>query len=111
MPCPGDPIYVVMTPPDDTVLEQDIAPTVDPKVTAAARERAAPIVAALMEDERRAAARMAPLFAVYMGHLREAGLPITRASLHIQQLHPQFAARSLIWNLDTGKTIELGLDY
>jgi adenylate cyclase len=100
-----------MTPADDTTLEPVIAPTVDSKITAAARERAAPIVAALMGDERRAAARMAPLFAVYIGHLREAGLPITRASLHIQQLHPQFAARSLIWNLDTGETTELGHEY
>ena len=76
--------------------------------SASARERAAPIVAALMGVERRAAARLAPLLAVYMGHLRVAGLPITRASLHIQQLHPQFSARSLIWNLGTGETTELG---
>ena len=70
-----------------------------------------PIVAALMEDERHAAARMAPLFGSYMGRLRDASLPVTRASLHIQQLHPQFAARSLIWDLDTGETTELGHEY
>ncbi len=79
--------------------------------SASAQERAAPIVAALMEVERRRAARMAPLFAAYMAHLREAGLPIARGSLHIQQLHPQFTARSLIWNLDSGETTELGHEH
>jgi adenylate cyclase len=101
-----------MTPPaDDTTLEQGIPPTVDSKIMAAARERAAPIVAALMEDERRAAARMAPLFGSYMGHLRDAGLPVTRASMHIRQLHPQFAGRSLVWEHKTGETTELGHSY
>ncbi len=107
-----------MTPPDDTVLEQGIAPleqriapAADPKVMAAARERAAPIVAALMEDERRAAARMAPLFGSYMERLRDAGLPVTRGSLHIRQLHPQLAARSLVWTQETGETTELGHAY
>ncbi len=80
-------------------------------VDAVARVRAAPIVTALMEHERRTAARLAPLFDSFVGHLRAAGLPITRASLHIQQLHPQFAARSLVWNLDSGETTELGHEY
>ncbi|MHA1154437.1 MAG: hypothetical protein ACTSQ7_17640, partial [Alphaproteobacteria bacterium] len=70
------------------------------------------IVAALMEDERRAAARMAPLFDSFIGHLRAAGLPISRASLHIWQLHPQLAARSLIWDLERGgETTEMGHEY
>ena len=81
-------------------------------LTAAARERAAPIVAALMDVERRAAARMAPLFDSFVGHLRAAGLPISRASLHIWQLHPQLAARSLVWDLERGgETTELGHEY
>ena len=87
-------------------LQNDIATK-----SAGASERAAPIVAALMEVERRAAAPLAPLFAAYMAHLREAGLPIARGSLHIQQLHPQFTARSLIWALDSGETTELGHEY
>jgi len=101
-----------MTPPaDDITLKPGIAPTAESKITAAARERAAPIVAALMEDERRAAARMAPLFDSYMGRLRDAGFPVTRGSIHIRQLHPQLAARSLVWNLETGETTELGHAY
>ena len=83
-----------MTPPNDSAPGQSLTAPTDLKVAIAAR--AAPIVAALMEIERRTAARMAPLFAAYMVRLREAGLPITRGSLHIQQLHPQFTARSLI---------------
>ncbi len=84
----------------------------DRKAAAAARERAAPIVVALMEDERRAAARLAPLFDSFVGHLRAAGLPIGRASLHIWQLHPQLAARSLVWDLARGGgTTELGHEY
>ena len=98
-----------MTPPNDSAPGQSLTAPTDLKVAVAAR--AAPIVAALMEIERRAAARMAPLFDSFVGHLRAAGLPISRASLHIWQLHPQFAARSLVWNLDSGETTELGHAY
>jgi adenylate cyclase len=101
-----------MTSPDDSSPRQDsVRAPADPKIAAAARERAAPIVAALMEDERRAAARMAPLFDSYIGRLREAGLSIDRASLHIWQLHPQLAARSLVWDLaQGGETTEMSYD-
>ena len=96
-------------------LSNDIATEPAPIDVAAvedlARERAAPIVAALMEDERLSAARMAPLFASFMRRLREAGLPVTRGSLHILHLHPQLTARSLIWDLETGETTELGHEY
>ncbi|MCH8809172.1 MAG: adenylate/guanylate cyclase domain-containing protein [Proteobacteria bacterium] len=77
-----------------------------------ARERAAPIVTTLMARDRRAAARMAPLFDSFVGHLRAAGLPIARASMHITQLHPQLAARSLVWDLERGgTTTEMGHEY
>jgi adenylate cyclase len=98
-----------MTPPDDSASRQVIAPPID--ANAAARARVAPIVSWLMNEERLSAARIARLFTNFMGRLHEAGLPVTRGSLHIQQLHPQLASRSLIWYLDTGETSELGHEY
>ena len=94
-----------MTPPDDTALQQGISPTVHSEDTAA------PIVAWLMNEERLSASRMAPLVTHFMQRLREVDLPVTRGSLHIRQLHPQLASRSLIWNLETGETKELGHAY
>lgn len=99
-----------MTPPDDSAPAGAVPSASGRKVAAAARERAAPIVTALMEDDRYAAARMAPLFDSYMRRLRDAGLPVTRGSLHIRQLHPQLASRSLVWDLEAGGAQELGYE-
>ncbi len=62
---------------------------------AEAEARAQPIVAWLLQEER----------------LRAAGLPVARASLHIQQLHPQLASRSLVWDRESGGTVELGHEH
>ncbi len=79
--------------------------------TAEARVRAAPIITWLMDEERVAPARMAPLLERFACRLRDAGLPLARASLHIQQLHPELASRSLIWHADDGGTVELDHKY
>ncbi len=76
-----------------------------------ARARAAPIIAWLMDEERIAPARMAPLLERFACRLRDAGLPLARASLHLQQLHPQLASRSLIWHADDSGTVELDHEY
>ncbi|MCH8037688.1 MAG: adenylate/guanylate cyclase domain-containing protein [Proteobacteria bacterium] len=76
-----------------------------------AERRARPVIAWLMDEERLNAARMAFLFDRFARRLRDAGLPVTRASLHIQQLHPQLASRSLVWDWDSGGAVELGHEY
>ncbi len=78
---------------------------------AEAERRARPIVAWLMDEERLSAARMTFLFDRFARRLRDTGLPVTRASLHIQQLHPQLAARSLVWDWDSGGAVELGHEH
>ncbi len=89
-----------------------MAPLNDTATLAAeAGRRARPIVAWLMDEERLSAARMAFLLDRFARRLRDAGLPLTRASLHIQQLHPQFAARSLVWDWDSGGAVELGHEH
>jgi len=80
-------------------------------IAAEAERRARPIVAWLMDEERLIAARMAFLFDRFARRLRDAGLPVTRASLHIEQLHPQLASRSLVWDWDSGGAVELGHEY
>lgn len=45
-------------------------------------------------------------FGAFCQKLREIGLPIDRASLHVRQLHPQFAARTLLWHADAGGAVE-----
>ncbi|MEE8506916.1 MAG: hypothetical protein V3S40_11945, partial [Kiloniellales bacterium] len=79
--------------------------------TAEAHARAAPIITWLMDEERVAPARMAPLLERFACRLRDTGLPLARASLHIQQLHPELSARSLIWHADDSGTVELGHEY
>ena len=56
-----------------------------------------------MQEVRRASF----LLAGTCRRLREAGLPLDRASLHIRQLHPLFAARTLVWSSETGGTVQL----
>ena len=89
-----------------------MAPLNDTATLAAEVERRArPIIAWLMDEERLSAARMAFLFDRFARRLRDAGLPVTRASLHIEQLHPQLASRSLVWDWDSGGAVELGHEY
>ncbi len=80
-------------------------------VEAEARERAQPIVAWLMDEERVRPARTPFLLDRFVRRLIEAGLPVERASLHIRQLHPELAGRSLVWDRDSGGAVELGHKY
>jgi len=66
------------------------------------------VIAWLLEKERIRAARTTDLLKRYMAHLRGAGLPIERATLHIQQLHPQLIARSILWDRSAGDAVEMG---
>ncbi|WP_162906546.1 adenylate/guanylate cyclase domain-containing protein [Algihabitans albus] len=56
-----------------------------------------------MQEVRRASF----LLAGTCQRLREGGLPIDRASLHILQLHPLFSARTLVWTSETGGTVQV----
>ena len=77
----------------------------------AAIARAKPIVDWLLHDERLKPGRMVPLLERYAKRLANAGLPLARVSLHIRALHPQLAARSLVWEAEGGTAIELGHDH
>ncbi|HEY5598352.1 MAG TPA: adenylate/guanylate cyclase domain-containing protein [Kiloniellales bacterium] len=76
-----------------------------------AAARAAPIVDWLINGERIKPGRMVPLLERYAKHLVEAGVPLERVSLHIQQLHPQLAARSLVWEANIGNATELDHEH
>ena len=54
---------------------------------------------------------MVPLLERYAKSLIRAGLPLARVSLHLHQLHPQLSARSLVWDAESGDSIELGHDH
>ncbi|MHA1601279.1 MAG: adenylate/guanylate cyclase domain-containing protein [Alphaproteobacteria bacterium] len=82
-----------------------------PALPDAAIARAAPIVDWLIHGERIMPGRMVPLLERYAKNLVEAGLPLARMSLHIRQLHPQLAARSLVWDAESGNASELGHDH
>jgi adenylate cyclase len=72
-----------------------------------ARERVRPIVSWLLE-ERLNIGRTERLFTRYCERLREVGLPLDRATIHLPQLHPQLFARSLLWLRETGGAVETG---
>ena len=83
-------------------------PAADPRSPAEVERRAAPIVAWLLGEERVKPSRMAALLDSYARCAVEAGLPLARMSLHVRQLHPQLAMRSLVWDLEAGGSVELG---
>ncbi len=72
-----------------------------------ARQRVRPVVSWLLE-ERLNIGRTEFLLTRYCERLREIGLPIDRATIHMPQLHPQLAARSLLWLRETGGAVETG---
>jgi adenylate cyclase len=76
-----------------------------------AAERATPIIDWLINRERIKPGRMVPLLERFAKKLVEAGVPLARISLHIKQLHPQIAARSLVWDARNGEALELGHEH
>jgi len=72
-----------------------------------ARQRVRPVVSWLLE-ERMNIGRTELLLTRYCERLREIGLPVDRATIHMPQLHPQLAARSLLWLRETGGAVETG---
>ena len=76
-----------------------------------AAARAAPVIDWLIHSERIKPGRMVPLLERYAKHLVMAGLPVARVSLHIRQLHPQLAARSLVWECERGTALETAFEH
>lgn len=74
------------------------------------RPRVAPIIDAILE-ERTKVSRTTLLFDLFARLVRSAHVPLTRATLHLPQLHPQLAARSLVWELESGGAVELGREH
>ncbi len=72
-----------------------------------AQKRVQPIVTWLLE-ERLNIGRASNLLTHYCQRLREIGLPLDRATIHLPQLHPQIVARSLLWLRETGGSVETG---
>ena len=72
-----------------------------------AQKRVRPIVSWLLE-ERLNIGRTSFLFALYCQRLREIGLQLDRATIHMPQLHPEISARSLLWLRETGGALETG---
>ncbi len=76
----------------------------------ALRARAAPIIDRLL-DERVRQTRTTLLLDLFARQLREAGVPLARATLHLPTLHPQISARSLVWDLEAGGAVELDREH
>lgn len=72
-----------------------------------AQKRVRPIVTWLLE-ERLNIGRTTFLFALYCQRLRDIGISLDRATIHMPQLHPQISARSLLWLRDSGGALETG---
>ncbi len=68
---------------------------------------AADVISRLL-DERLARGRITLLFDHYCRLLRDAGLPLDRASLSLRHLHPRLIATSYHWDLDSGGAAEVG---
>ncbi len=82
-----------------------------PSLPAEVRQRAEPIITWLLNTERLKPSRTPVLLDRYARCLVKAGLPIARVSLNIRQLHPQLVARSLIWDSESGRAVELDHEH
>ncbi len=86
---------------------EEIDPQAAPSIDAEAHARIRPVVDWLMEQRLRTL-RATFLFDGVCRELRACGLPIERVSLSTGQLHPQFAARTIMWDAQAGGAVELG---
>ncbi len=84
-------------------------PQAPPKAAAEleAQLRAGPIIQWLIA-QRLYRTRTTLLFDGLCRQLREAGIPISRSSLAMPQLHPQLRASTMVWEADAGGAIEVG---
>ncbi len=86
-------------------MPDDLAPA--ERAPAAPPPDLQPVIAWLTTRAVQEVRRASFLLAGACQRLREAGLPVDRASLHIRQLHPLFAARTLVWTAETGGTVQV----
>mgnify|MGYP002622584341 FL=1 len=70
--------------------------------------RSRPIIDWLLGEERQSARRTNFLIDSFVRRLRDADLPVDRASMHMRQIHPQLAARSFVWDIESGGATEMG---
>lgn len=72
-----------------------------------ARRLVGPLTEKLLQ-ERLKATRTTLLLDRFCRLLREAGVPLDRATLSIQQLHPLLRARTVVWDRASGGAVETG---
>ncbi len=94
---------LVSTKADDSRTRSDEA--------ARLQERARTITYWLLGEQRLRSGRMTFLIDSFARRLRDAGMPLERASLHMPQLHPQMAARSFMWDVEAGGAAEMGFQH
>jgi adenylate cyclase len=71
------------------------------------RAKAAPLIDWLLETRLRRL-RATLLFDEFCRRLRDLGVPLDRATLHVPQLHPQLRSVTLQWDVESGGAIETG---
>ncbi|SMF63882.1 adenylate cyclase [Tistlia consotensis] len=76
------------------------------KLTEPAKQDLRKVLFWLYEEAGPLLSRPSFFFGAFCQKLRDIGIPIERASLHVRQLHPQFAARTLLWHADAGGAVE-----
>jgi len=85
-------------PTDDTVLT--------PQLCNRGREQAQPVIDWLL-TMRLKQNRITVLFDGFLQQLNAIGVPVDRATLHLQQLHPQLRTRTVIWEGAAGGAVEI----
>lgn len=78
----------------------------DDSLAGQARQRVRPMLRWMYSEAGPLLSRPSFFFGGFCNQLRRHGMPIDRASLHIRQLHPQFAARTLLWHAEAGGAVE-----
>ncbi|MDX1711801.1 MAG: adenylate/guanylate cyclase domain-containing protein [Rhodovibrionaceae bacterium] len=65
------------------------------------------VIAWLLDRARHTTGRTTALLSQLCERLVASGVPLDRASLHVRQLHPMFAARTLLWLSESGGSVEV----
>jgi adenylate cyclase len=77
-----------------------------PQIEAKGRDKAQPVIDWLL-TMRLQQTFVAVLFDAFLRHLRTAGVPVDRSTLHMPQLHPQLRARTILWEVEAGGAVEI----
>ena len=92
---------------DTAEAETAAAALADVALVSEARRLAVPVIDELLREARFRGGLATRYLSDYAESLMQVGIPVERISLHVRQLHPLFAARTLLWLKESRGTVNV----